>query len=666
MFIHILADYDKILESLCLLTFDENDHHTDYSSLLSASIFNKHFRNAITDIHTMTDPTSSTEPILLNASSLSTPASENLIQDFLSELTPDIPTQTIPSPSDPSHIIWRKKTESAVKKSSLPLETKKLMCKAVNLPFDKVNSEEGQFLLAASPLNSYARSNGFAHFHQLHFIVKRNLDLEGEKRGKHSKLCFTCFIKPTELAEISLWLPQLLVNDSSSPFKKLLFTYMRATNASITSTSTSSSSTFSHRSKLIQSNCHNIVSALLQNQPSTCSINHLAVMEQDQVRFPPRRVLEKALRAKDLSSLENTYTYSCFWCPVMTPRNDEPVTDSLSSFRPEITEINAFRLHCFYSEKELNTHVIFNHICREVDGDKLNNLVDSCLSVLPCRKCVQLYIRDKQRNPIQQCFVCCLGCYHDHTIDSEAHRSCPLVSLYSELRKNFDTQQCVLALIDKYFRVQCPCCNALFGSYDLLVEHCRRCFCQIMSQSRSYAIPLDTDLFFSTPYLSEKEEIEERTHCIQQMGKLISDLRSHQPATFNLSDGQKRSLASLEATFSLPSTNWDEIPSTSHPPSTKNTLKRTKGNHMKNKRQRFYSDDEIGLEDSPLLDFESESDNQDNDNDDHLSLSPTNTRLNSDDEDTIEIIKIVPGDQMNDSIRIKPETQDLGYDKALL
>ena len=87
---------------------------------------------------------------------------------------------------------------------------------------------------------------------------------------------------------------------------------------------------------------------------------------------------------------------------------------------------------------------------------------------------------------------------------------------------------------------------------------------------------------------------------------------------------------------------------------------------MKNKRQRFYSDDEIGLEDSPLLDFESESDNQDNDNDDHLSLSPTNTRLNSDDEDTIEIIKIVPGDQMNDSIRIKPETQDLGYDKALL
>ena len=150
------------------------------------------------------------------------------------------------------------------------------------------------------------------------------------------------------------------------------------------------------------------------------------------------------------------------------------------------------------------------------------------------------------------------------------------------------------------------------------------------------------------------------------MGKLISDLRSHQPATFNLSDGQKRSLASLEATFSLPSTNWDEIPSTSHPPSTKNTLKRTKGNHMKNKRQRFYSDDEIGLEDSPLLDFESESDNQDNDNDDHLSLSPTNTRLNSDDEDTIEIIKIVPGDQMNDSIRIKPETQDLGYDKALL
>ena len=109
-------------------------------------------------------------------------------------------------------------------------------------------------------------------------------------------------------------------------------------------------------------------------------------------------------------------------------------------------------------------------------------------------------------------------------------------------RKNFDTQQRVLALIDKYFRVQCPCCNALFGSYDLLVEHCRRCFCQIMSQSRSYAIPLDTDLFFSTPYLSEKEEIEERTHCIQQMGKLISDLRSHQPATFNLSDGQKRSL----------------------------------------------------------------------------------------------------------------------------
>ena len=93
------------------------------------------------------DPNDSTRPVLLNQSSISTPASENLTHDFVAQLTPDIPTQTIPSPSDSTHLVWRSKTAEAVSKSSLPTETKNVILKAVNLPFDQTDSPDGQFLL---------------------------------------------------------------------------------------------------------------------------------------------------------------------------------------------------------------------------------------------------------------------------------------------------------------------------------------------------------------------------------------------------------------------------------------------------------------------------------------------------------------------------------------
>ena len=85
-------EFDRIVDKLNLLTLDLNDYHSDYSPLFSALTSNKHLRQMIKDIHTMTDPQCSTTPILLNPMDVLRPADESLTRQFLSEISPQFET----------------------------------------------------------------------------------------------------------------------------------------------------------------------------------------------------------------------------------------------------------------------------------------------------------------------------------------------------------------------------------------------------------------------------------------------------------------------------------------------------------------------------------------------------------------------------------------------
>ena len=86
---HPLDELDKIFDSMSLLTLNPDDYHTNYSGLFAALTTNKHLRQAITEIHNMTDITGATEPILLNTDAVLTPASESLTTQFLDTITPN-------------------------------------------------------------------------------------------------------------------------------------------------------------------------------------------------------------------------------------------------------------------------------------------------------------------------------------------------------------------------------------------------------------------------------------------------------------------------------------------------------------------------------------------------------------------------------------------------
>ena len=195
-----------------------------------------------------------------------------------------------------------------------------------------------------------------------------------------------------------------------------------------------------------------------------------------------------------------------------------------------------------------------------------------------------------------------------------------------------------------------------------------------------YGVPFDTDIFFVTPYLRQKEEEDRKTHAIIQLGRFIKALRSLHPSNFNLSDGEVRSLNSLERTYAkencsekernerdhfspssplpplsphLPSTDITLQPTQPHP-----TLKRTKGNGPLKKKKHYYDDDEQYLDS-----YNVNNQNEISSSDDDYCVNE-NRDPNIDPE--IQIIKVIDATDQSDFLpRIKPEMSDPDYDKNL-
>ena len=164
-----------------------------------------------------------------------------------------------------------------------------------------------------------------------------------------------------------------------------------------------------------------------------------------------------------------------------------------------------------------------------MDGEQVTDLINTCLQILPCRLCVQEYMKDKQECPIQRAFICCLSCWNDHALHETVHSSSPLTSMLISLRKEFTNNQRALKLIDHLFNVECPCCSFLSENFSALTNHCRQCFAQVMSQSKMFGVPYDTDIFFLSPYLRQKEDEDRQSHCLQQVGLFIKEIKVLHP-----------------------------------------------------------------------------------------------------------------------------------------
>lgn len=318
--------------------------------------------------------------------------------------------------------------------------------------------------------------------------------------------------------------------------------------------------------------------------------------------------------------------------------------------------------------KEFNEHLLFVHLRKDMDGEKVTDLTDTCLMCLPCRLCVQEYMKDKQKCPIQQAFICCLSCYSDHVIHETIHLSSPLTSILISLRNEFANNQRALKLVENLFNIECPCCNFLADTFSSLTDHCRQCFAQIMSQSKMFGVPFDTDIFFLSPYIRQKEQEERQSHCLQQIGRFIKEIKVLHPTNFNLSDGEIRSIRSLELTYSTKSSeNLPSLPlSMSAPPPSPSspppTLKRKNDNGQTEKRSkiRLHSDDEQYLESFHGNDSYPQL------NDENFNPCPSDDDNDQNDEPEVQIIKIVqPDEHSNLQLRIKPETSNPDYDRAL-
>ena len=304
-----------------------------------------------------------------------------------------------------------------------------------------------------------------------------------------------------------------------------------------------------------------------------------------------------------------------------------------------------------------------------MDGEKLVDLTDTCLQCLPCRQCLQSYLSsDNYNTKLQHSFLCCLSCSTDHAINTPIHQSSPLISLFISLKNEFKSNQRVLKLIDSLFLVECFVCARLCDNYEALVDHSRKCFASVMSQSLMYGIPYTSDTFFLSNYLRQKEEEDRKTHALQQVCIFIKNVKSLHPTNFNLSDGEVKSLSSLEKTYSISFSSVNETrersehfspslplqPLSSSPnhlppsPLPQSPLKRKKGEgKKKEKKSNFcFSDDERHLSSW-------------NDHDDENYYS------SDDNQDDIQITKIISPTDQSDSlfVRIKPENFDPEYEK---
>ena len=123
---------------------------------------------------------------------------------------------------------------------------------------------------------------------------------------------------------------------------------------------------------------------------------------------------------------------------------------------------------CFMNHtsiKELNHHLLFVHLRKEMDGERFDDFMDTCLSVLPCRLCIQNHLTNKLKYPIQDCFYCCLNDFLFHAENKDIHSATALISLLISLKKEFLNNQRVLKLINDLFFVECPTCSFLSENY---------------------------------------------------------------------------------------------------------------------------------------------------------------------------------------------------------
>ena len=251
------------------------------------------------------------------------------------------------------------------------------------------------------------------------------------------------------------------------------------------------------------------------------------------------------------------------WCASHVDDEDtiRPIHSSLSKFNEDVADINIKRLEIYFNEESIIDHILTDHIRAPLDNFESETFLSLCTMVVPCRICFAAYVRDSDKHPIHNVFVCSLSCYFDHEIQVPIHHDDPLVSLIINLRTQFATNHKILGLVDKFFNIVCPICGHAASDQTGLLSHFKACVSQVMSLSLRYGIPYDYDGFFSTPLMRMKERQARQETAYIQMAHFVEAIKttySRTPATSSTQPhlmGKVRSLEEVEAQFASSSTS---------------------------------------------------------------------------------------------------------------
>ena len=515
----------------------------------------------------MAHHSSGTRPLVFNTAETNTPADELLTNDANS-INIDNDDTSLDSPFER---VIANACLSALSESNLfPLGKKDIREKITN-------NEKGT--TASHEANVNARLLSFEDFKDMNFHVLKAVTDEGTKKARRTH---TVRRSPAQLAKSSLRNAQILVSDAENPLKKLLLTYAKSqlvnTDASSKSarqsfpvTASSSSTPLHEPTKLSSRERHTYLCtkatalSLLTNVAPSQSINDLAQTEDIFVVILPKDLAKEVQRSKEILPLQKLQSFSCFWCSPFVPEDEtsRPIHETLSDFPPEVADTNVQRLKIYFDVDSILQHVLQDHIRTTTDILDCDNILNTCVNLLPCKSCFRGYLNNTQN--IHSIFLCCLNCAFDHQCVVAAHRENPLVSLIITLREHFHQNHKVNSLIDKYFQVECLTCGHLASDMDSLMKHSRLCLAQIMSMSTRYGIPFDYEGFYSSPFMHKKEQQARHEHALSQLHQFVDAVKLTYGRTPTIigptsdtvqMEGKVRSLLEVEAeltsTFELP------------------------------------------------------------------------------------------------------------------
>ena len=441
------------------------------------------------------------QPLFLSESEVTASAQELLAQDFVSELN-----LTLDDSNDKEDL--KQSIQNAMAKANFSAGEIKEMIEYF------FQSPDDAFLPFFGKANDNARRFGFGSMRALRAAAT-------EETFNPKLRCYEINLSVSTFAELSKCSPLILTDQPAHYYRSLLGKFCKKRPCEF-------SSSLHPRVQQIAGKTRRNAIQLLTTQPESCSLNKLANNEEITLRrYIPRKKVSLLLNTgnKQQLELDQLAVFNCFLCPAMTEEvATENPHESLAGYardNPTFPCINYKRLIPYDGAKALLHHIRDQH-STSIRED------DSCSLVLPCKTCIQSHIANPDQTPLDAAFVCCGKCGVDHSLilHSTANR---LLGLYSSLEADFRYNTAAKHHLEHFLLTQCFMCGRLFKSKELMESHQLMCISAFSCLSSGFGRPLASEIFFTTSFIKAKEDEECLSHALEQLTKLVQELRGSIP-----------------------------------------------------------------------------------------------------------------------------------------